>query len=149
MTSFIGRTINNRYRLDALLGDGGMGTVYRAYDLNLDRTVAIKLMHAHYARQAEFRTRLAQEAKTAAQLDHPSVVRVFDFGDSGFNRCQVHQRYGSSGRMGRKLSRETGAADTDPGALVGLLAVETCASNSFHFDSLNRSIPNCEAAARA
>jgi serine/threonine protein kinase len=82
MTSFIGQTINNRYRLDASLGDGGMGTVYRAYDLNLDRHVAIKLMHSHFARQEEFRQRLVQEARTAAQLDHPSIVRVYDFGDS-------------------------------------------------------------------
>lgn len=82
MTSFVGRTINDRYRLESLVGDGGMGTVYRAYDLNLERAVAIKLMHAHYARQAEFRARLVQEAKTAAQMDHPSVVRIYDFGDS-------------------------------------------------------------------
>lgn len=82
MTSIIGQTINNRYRLDALLGDGGMGTVYRAYDTVLDRHVAIKLMHSHFARQEEFRRRLEQEARTAAQLDHPSIVRVYDFGDS-------------------------------------------------------------------
>ncbi|KAA3663974.1 MAG: FHA domain-containing protein [Chloroflexi bacterium] len=82
MTNLVGRTINGRYRLESLLGDGGMGTVYRAYDLNLDRQVAIKLMHAHFARRAEFRARLNQEAKTAAQLDHPSVVGIYDFGDS-------------------------------------------------------------------
>lgn len=82
MTSVIGQTLNRRYRLDAILGDGGMGTVYRAYDLNLERQVAIKLMHSHFARQDEFRARLVQEARTAAQLDHPSIVRVFDFGDS-------------------------------------------------------------------
>lgn len=82
MTSLIGQTLNKRYRLDALLGDGGMGTVYRAADLNLERQVAIKLMHSHFARQEEFRIRLIQEARTAAQLDHPSIVRVYDFGDS-------------------------------------------------------------------
>jgi serine/threonine protein kinase len=82
MTDLMGRTINNRYRLEALLGDGGMGSVYQAYDLNLDRQVAIKRMHAHYARRPKFRARLIQEAKTAAQLDHPSVVSIFDFGDS-------------------------------------------------------------------
>lgn len=82
MTNLIGQLLNNRYRLEALIGDGGMGTVYRAQDENLDRLVAIKLMHPHYARQSEFRARLMQEAKTAAQLDHPSVVRVFDFGES-------------------------------------------------------------------
>ncbi len=82
MTSFIGQTLNRRYRLEAMLGDGGMGTVYRAYDLNLERQLAVKLMHSHYARQEEFRARLVQEARTAAQLDHPSIVRVYDFGDS-------------------------------------------------------------------
>jgi serine/threonine protein kinase len=83
MTSkLIGHTINGRYRLESLLGDGGMGTVYRAYDVNLDRQVALKLMHAHFARQEEFRARLIQEARTAAQLDHPSVVQIYDFGDS-------------------------------------------------------------------
>ncbi|MCP4415515.1 MAG: protein kinase [Chloroflexi bacterium] len=80
--SLIGHTINGRYRLESLLGDGGMGTVYRAYDVNLDRQVALKLMHAHFARQEEFRARLIQEARTAAQLDHPSVVQIYDFGDS-------------------------------------------------------------------
>lgn len=82
MTNLINQTLNNRYRLEALLGDGGMGTVYRAADLNLERQVAVKLMHSHFARQDEFRARLVQEARTAAQLDHPSIVRVYDFGDS-------------------------------------------------------------------
>lgn len=81
MGDLIGRVIA-KYRLDALIGEGGMGTVYRAYDLNLDRPVAIKLMHTHFARQPEFRARLTQEAKAAAQLDHPSIVRIFDFGES-------------------------------------------------------------------
>jgi eukaryotic-like serine/threonine-protein kinase len=82
MNSKIGRVINNRYELQSLLGDGGMGAVYRAHDRNLNRQVAIKLMHEQYARQAEFRNRLIQEAQTAAQLDHPSIVRIFDFGSS-------------------------------------------------------------------
>ena len=82
MTSLIGQTINNRYKLEALLGDGGMGAVYRAYDLNLDRQVAIKVMHDHFARKQEFRARLVQEAQTAAKLDHPSVVQIHDFGNS-------------------------------------------------------------------
>ena len=67
MSSLIGQTINNRYRLDSLLGDGGMGTVFRALDRNLERQVAIKLMHEHFARQSEFRLRLIQEAQTAAK----------------------------------------------------------------------------------
>ena len=54
----------------------------KAYDENLDRPVAVKLMHAQFARNAEFRARLTQEAKTSAKLDHPNIVRIFDFGDS-------------------------------------------------------------------
>lgn len=82
MNTKIGHVINNRYQLESLLGDGGMGAVYRAHDRNLNRQVAIKLMHEQYARQAEFRNRLIQEAQTAAKLDHPSIVRIFDFGAS-------------------------------------------------------------------
>jgi serine/threonine protein kinase len=78
----IGHLINDRYELQSLLGDGGMGTVYRAHDRNLNRQVAIKLMHTHFARKEEFRNRLIQEAQTAAQLDHPSIVRIYDFGES-------------------------------------------------------------------
>lgn len=82
MNTLVGQTINSRYKLESLLGDGGMGSVYRAHDINLDRMVALKLMHAHYARRSTFRARLIQEAQTAAQLDHPSIVRIYDFGDS-------------------------------------------------------------------
>ena len=81
MASFIGQTIDN-YRIEALLGDGGMGAVYRAYDVNLERPVAVKLMHAQYVRQESFRARLRQEAKSAAALDHPSIVRILDYGES-------------------------------------------------------------------
>lgn len=80
-SNLIGRQIAS-YRLQEFIGDGGMGTVYRAYDLNLDRSVALKLMHPHFARQPEFRQRLTQEAQIAAKLDHPSIVKVYNFGES-------------------------------------------------------------------
>jgi len=83
MNELIGSQISH-YRIDALLGDGGMGTVYRATDINLGRTVAIKVMHPHIARRQEFRERLKKEARTAANLDHPSIVKVFDFSDKPF-----------------------------------------------------------------
>lgn len=107
MTSLIGQTLNKRYRLDALLGDGGMGTVYRAADLNLERQVAIKLMHSHFARQEEFRARLVQEARTSAQLDHPSIVRVYDFGESelGLFIAMEHVDGGSLRDHLRRLQR--------------------------------------------
>ena len=104
MSSLIGQTINDRYRLDALLGDGGMGTVFRAFDRNLDRQVAIKLMHSHFARQPEFRRRLIQEAQTAAKLDHPSIVRIYDFGESDLGLF-ITMEYVDGGSLREHLQR--------------------------------------------
>lgn len=103
MSDFLGKFISH-YRLEALLGDGGMGTVYRAYDTNLERTVALKLMHAHYARQPEFQARLSQEARTAAQLDHPSIVRIYDFGESDAG-MYIAMEYVSGGNLRSHLMR--------------------------------------------
>ncbi len=107
MSSLIGQTINNRYRLDSLLGDGGMGTVFRAFDRNLERQVAIKLMHGHFARQPEFRLRLIQEAQTAAKLDHPSIVRIYDFGDSD-QGLFIAMEYVDGGSLREHLQRLQG-----------------------------------------
>lgn len=80
MTNLIGHRLDN-YRIDALLGEGGMGSVYRAYDVNLARPVAVKVMHRQYANQPVFRQRFLQEAQAAARLsDHASIVNIYDFG---------------------------------------------------------------------
>ncbi|MEO8609194.1 MAG: protein kinase [Chloroflexota bacterium] len=77
-SGMIGRTIEN-YRIDFMLGQGGMAVVYRATDLRLQRQVAIKVMHPHLASQKSFQTRFLQEARAAARLDHPNIVRVLSF----------------------------------------------------------------------
>ncbi|MCI0727022.1 MAG: protein kinase [Chloroflexi bacterium] len=79
MQNLIGQQIEN-YRIDALLGEGGMGAVYKAFDVNLARPVALKVMHAHLASQPEFQRRFLQEAQAAARLDHPSIVKIHTFG---------------------------------------------------------------------
>jgi eukaryotic-like serine/threonine-protein kinase len=104
MSALINQTIAQRYRVDALLGDGGMGAVYRAYDVNLDRPVALKLMHAHFARQPEFQSRFTREAQTIAQLDHPSIVRVYDFGKSEAG-LYLSMEYLSGGSLRAHLQR--------------------------------------------
>ncbi|MEJ2599835.1 MAG: protein kinase, partial [Anaerolineales bacterium] len=76
--------LNNRYQLDERQGSGGMAMVYRAQDLMLERTVAIKLLRADFSSDPNFRERFRQEAKAAANLSHPNIVTVHDFGlDSG------------------------------------------------------------------
>ncbi|MFN2569201.1 MAG: protein kinase, partial [Candidatus Dormibacteria bacterium] len=75
-----GGTIGN-YRIEGVLGGGGMGQVYRGMHVLLQRPAAIKVMHPHLAAEPAFRARFIQEAKAAAALRHPHIVEVYDFGD--------------------------------------------------------------------
>ncbi len=76
----VGRVLGGRYRLIELLGEGGMATIYRAHDNQLDRDVAVKLLRPQYGRDAGFIARFRQEAQSAASLNHPNVVNVYDYG---------------------------------------------------------------------
>ena len=76
----IGKIINDRYRLDAEIGKGGMGTVYRAHDTTLKRDVAVKLMSG-VGMGTEGRSRLLREAQLTAELSHSNIVMVFDAGE--------------------------------------------------------------------
>ena len=75
-----GKLLNDRYQLLEGLGKGGMATVYRARDKMLERDVAIKLLRDDYSDDDEFRERFRQEARAAANLSHPNIVTVHDFG---------------------------------------------------------------------
>ena len=77
----IGRVLDGRYRILSRIARGGMAMVYEATDLRLDRSVAIKVMHAGLAEDPEFVERFEREARSAARLSHPNVVAVFDTGD--------------------------------------------------------------------
>jgi serine/threonine protein kinase len=68
------------YRLEDLIGQGGMGSVYRAMDLNLARPVAVKVMHEDLASRPDFQEQFQNEAQAAARLDHPSIVHIYDSG---------------------------------------------------------------------
>jgi serine/threonine-protein kinase len=73
--------LNNRYRLVALIGEGGMAAVYRAVDTRLGRNVAVKVLHPEYARDQPFLQRFQQEAEFAASLGaHPNIVAIYDIG---------------------------------------------------------------------
>jgi GAF domain-containing protein len=74
------RTIDTRYRLDRLIGKGGMGAVYEASDLKLDRVVAVKIMLSRAFGQPGALRRFRREARTAARLSHPNIVAVHDVG---------------------------------------------------------------------
>ena len=70
------------YEVTSVLGRGGMGAVYRGMQLNLERPVAIKLLPPELGASAEFRERFRREAKAMAQLNHPHIVQIYDFGQT-------------------------------------------------------------------
>jgi eukaryotic-like serine/threonine-protein kinase len=75
------RLLGGRYELEGVVGRGGMAEVYRARDIRLDRVVAIKTLRADLARDQIFQARFRREAQSAASLNHPSIVAVYDTGE--------------------------------------------------------------------
>lgn len=79
----INRSIENRYRIDEILDKTGLGAVFKAYDTKLHLDVAIKIIDLDQVKQPAMQERVRREVRTAMQLDHPGVVKVYDFGQVG------------------------------------------------------------------
>src|SRR6185436_317848 len=75
------KAIGFQYRIERLLGRGGMGAVYLAHELALDRDVAIKVLPPEHAGASQLRERFRREARTAARLNHPNIVPLYTFGE--------------------------------------------------------------------
>jgi serine/threonine-protein kinase len=75
--------LGDRYELQEPIGRGGMATIYRAVDLRMGRTVAAKILREVYSSDPKFVTRFQREARAASALQHPNIVQVFDYGQSG------------------------------------------------------------------
>ena len=78
----VGHTLDDKYRLEARLGTGGMGTVYRARHMLIDRPVAVKVLNQRFVEDEAARTRFRREARAAGRLQHTNAVTVTDFGES-------------------------------------------------------------------
>src|SRR3989441_1590680 len=76
-----GDLIADRYELEELVGSGGMSGVFKARDRLLERNVALKILHAHYAEDGDTIERFRREARAVAQLSHPNIVTVIDRGE--------------------------------------------------------------------
>lgn len=87
--NWLGRSLNGRYKIEALLGQGGMSAVYKAYDPNLQRAVAVKLIHSHLSSNEDFVWRFKKEAAAVAAFHHPNIVQVFDFDTDGDTHYMV------------------------------------------------------------
>jgi len=89
LDKYVGEVLDEKYRLEKLLGQGGMGAVYLATHLGTERYVALKLIAPRFMRNDEFVERFKREARAAGRLRHPNVVDVTDFGFASVNEGQV------------------------------------------------------------
>jgi serine/threonine protein kinase len=124
MPEAIDTLLNGRYRLEAELGRGGMGVVYRAHDTLLDRPVAVKVLSATEL-GTEGRARLLREARAAAGLNHPNIVSVHDAGEA-----QIPEHEGATPFVVMELVEGPSLHDRRPDSLKETVAVarQVCAA---------------------
>ena len=87
--SLLGRAIAGKYVIDSFIGVGAMGGVYRARHGEIDKLVAVKVLHKELVREPQFTARFKREAKAASRLDHPNSMRVLDFGEEPDGLCYI------------------------------------------------------------
>ena len=116
----VGSTIGP-YRLDALLGRGGMGVVYRAEDLRLGRKVALKLLRASLADDRTYRERFLRESRLSASIEHAAIVPIYDAGETD-GLLYIAMRFVDGVDLAKLLHREGSLAPERAVALVGQLA---------------------------
>ena len=119
--SATGRMLGGKLRLGELLGRGGMGSVYRAYHVDLGRSVAVKFLPDDLAEEAEFQTRFEREARALAMLSHPHIVTVYDFDAS--ERPYIVMELAAGGSLADQLPLERGRAIE--------IALQICAALEF------------------
>lgn len=104
----IGQVLEGRYRIDALIGRGGMGAVYKAIQFATGQVVAVKVVRSEHARDVDAARRFHREVRAASLLSHPNTIRVFDFGESEDGDLFMVLEF-LSGRTLGHLMRQTGA----------------------------------------
>ncbi len=102
----IGSVLDGRYRIDAILGAGGMGRVYRAEHTGIGRPVAIKVLHSDLNRNREAAQRFQREAIASGRLDHPNIVNVSDFGVVDDGPCYLVMEVLEGESLGARLERD-------------------------------------------
>ena len=102
----IGSVLDGRYRIDAILGSGGMGRVYRGEHTGIGKRVAIKVLHADLSRNREAAQRFQREAIASGRLDHPNIVGVSDFGIVEQGPCYLVMEVLEGEPLGARLERE-------------------------------------------
>ncbi|HET6411387.1 MAG TPA: hypothetical protein VFG53_04965 [Anaeromyxobacter sp.] len=97
----LGALLEGRYRVEAFLGQGGMGPVYRARHFSLDRPVVLKLLHRSFSGDPLLAQRFQREARAASRLNHPNSIAVLDFGETADGTLFMAMEYLPGRDLGR------------------------------------------------
>ncbi|HEU4731088.1 MAG TPA: protein kinase [Kofleriaceae bacterium] len=120
---FVGKVIDGRYEIQARIGEGGMGVVYKARQTSIDRVIAIKMLNAQMASDPTWVQRFYNEAKACSRLQHPNTIRMFDFGQSSDGRLFMTMEFLDGVSLREELSRGALAAQR-----VVKILIQCCAS---------------------
>jgi serine/threonine protein kinase len=115
--SLVGQTLGGKYRLDSILGRGGMGTVYVATRLHIGDTVAVKVLHREFMKDPSIAERFRREAHAAARLKHPNAVSIYDFGETSDSSTFLVMEL-LEGQSLRQVIKKQGALDPTTAAEI-------------------------------
>ena len=125
--------IENKYRIEQLLGRGGMGAVYRARDMRLDRLVAVKVVRPELLEDQDARRRFRREAQIVARLQHPGIVSIFDFGTLTGGGAYLVMELVRGEDLRRVLHRE---GRLEPARAVRILTAVCAAIDAAHHEGV-------------
>lgn len=121
---FLGKVIDGRYQILARIGEGGMGVVYKAKQVSVDRMVAIKMLNQQMAQDPNWVQRFYNEAKACSRLQHPNTIRMFDFGQTAEGRLFMSMEY----LDGQSLRQAVATGSPMAPARVTKILIQCCAS---------------------
>jgi hypothetical protein len=119
----VGRVLDQRYEIQARIGEGGMGVVYRARQLSIDRVIALKMLNPEMASDPTWVQRFYNEGKACSRLQHPNTIRIFDFGQTADGRLFMTMEF---------LAGQSLRDALEPGPMtpqrVAKILIQACAS---------------------
>jgi hypothetical protein len=127
-TGLFGATVAG-YRIEAVAGRGGMGVVYRAQDMTLERTIALKVIAPEHASDAKYRKRFVRETLATAGVDHPNVIPVYDAGESEEGQLFIVMRFVEGEDLGSLLHEH---GPLSPGLAAEVVAQAASALDAAH-----------------
>ena len=128
--AFVGRIIGGRYQVQSRVGQGGMATVYKAYDPNLRRVVAVKIIHPHLSESPDFIRRFEDEATVVGQLRHPNIPVIYDFNHDS-NGYYIVMEYIDGESLENRLRTLSGTGQRLPVETAARMMIDMC--EAVHF----------------